>query len=313
MGFTRPVRRLPVGAGTAHRWCSPQKRSVSSDTPKSVLCPAAPASGPSEQTLSSPTSRGTARQGRLQAEAARRTSQTGGPAAVDSFPDAIEVLPQLDSWVLAASWWRTQRSAHTSKLNDELEGLQRASLPAAAGHFHHRAPTGLTAAAMVSPRTCSRIYYDVDTDVAHRRPRPGEAHMRTCPGTTGMGSRVGRSWTISATASTRCGRLDERCCRQRLGEAACWPLNEQVKGSIPLGGSTPDQRFGTPAEPLSRCGSCFCDRGWSHRAAALSFASSARRRAPCRVRLRRPARTRRPRLVGQNRAGRCQAAGRSGR
>jgi hypothetical protein len=64
---------------------------------------------------------------------------------------------------------------------------------------------------------------------------------------------------------------------------------------------------------LSRCGSCFCDRGWSHRAAALSFASSARRRAPCRVRLRRPARTRRPRLVGHNRAGRCQAAGRSGR
>jgi hypothetical protein len=57
---------------------------------------------------------------------------------------------------------------------------------------------------------------------------------------------------------------------------------------------------------LSRCGSCFCDRGWSHRAAALSFASSARR-------LRRPARTRRPRLVGRNRAGRCQAAGRSGR
>ena len=100
--------------------------------------------------------------------------------------------------VLAASWWRTQRSAHTSKLNDELEGLQRASLPAAAGHFHHRAPTGLTAAAMVSPRTCSRIYYDVDTDVAHRRPRPGEAHMRTCPGTTWHGI-------------TRGARLDYQC------------------------------------------------------------------------------------------------------
>ncbi len=53
------------------------------------------------------------------------------------------------------------------------------------------------------------------------------------------------------------------------------PRNEQVKGSIPLGGSTPDQRFRTPAEPLSRCGSCFGDRGMvASRAAARSFANS---------------------------------------